>query len=71
MKTVFLIIQIIIAVLLVGAILMQNSKGGLGSAFGGGGEFRSRRGAEQIIFRLTIVLAALFFIISITNLLVK
>jgi protein translocase SecG subunit len=71
MKIILLVIQIITALLLTGIILMQSSKGGLGSAFGGGGEFRSKRGAEQLIFRSTIVLAVIFLIISIINLIVR
>lgn len=65
MRLAFIIFQIIIGIALMGAILMQNSKGGLGSAFGGGGEFRSKRGAEVLIFRATIILSALFLIVSV------
>lgn len=57
--------------MLTGIILLQTSKGGLGSAFGGGGEFRSKRGAEKLIFRSTIVLTVFFLIISVINLIVK
>jgi protein translocase SecG subunit len=71
MKIILPFIQLIIAISLITTILIQNGKGGLGSAFGGGGEFRSRRGAEQIIFKATIVLAILFLIVSIANLLVR
>jgi protein translocase SecG subunit len=71
MQIVLPIIQVIIAIALIFTILIQNSKGGLGSEFGGTGEFRSRRGAEQIVFRSTIVLAAVFLIVTIVNLLVR
>ncbi|OGG01940.1 preprotein translocase subunit SecG [Candidatus Gottesmanbacteria bacterium RBG_16_52_11] len=71
MGMVLLVIQIITALLLVGSILIQSSKGGLGTAFGGGGEFRTKRGAEQMIFRVTIVLAFVFLAVSIANLLVR
>ena len=71
MRQTILIIQIIVSVILVSLILIQNSKGGLGSAFGGGTEFRTKRGAEKIIFRTTIVFTILFLIISIINLLVN
>lgn len=72
MKTVFLLLQIVSALGLVTLILLQSSKGGLGSAFGGGGEFyRTKRGAERIVFVATIVMAVLFLVISIANLLVR
>jgi protein translocase SecG subunit len=71
MKVTLTIIQIIIAISLIGLILIQSSKGGLGSAWGGGGEFRTRRGAEKIVFKATIVAAILFLIISISNIIVK
>ena len=71
MKQVLLVIQIIIGVVLISFILIQNSKGGLGTAFGGGGEFRTKRGAEQVLFKATILLAVFFFIIAIVNLLIK
>jgi preprotein translocase subunit SecG len=67
MKIALTIIQIIIAISLIGLILIQSSKGGLGSAWGGGGEFRTRRGAEKIIFKSTIVVSILFLIVSIIN----
>lgn len=70
MKTALVVLQLIVSIILIGTILMQNAKGGLGSAFGGGGEFRTKRGAELIVFRATIVLAVLFFLLSIANLLV-
>lgn len=71
MQTAFLIIQIILSIALISVILVQSSKGGLGTAFGGGGEFRTKRGAERILFRFTILLALLFFIISVVNLLIR
>lgn len=71
MKLAITIIHIIVTLLLIGLILMQNSKGGLGSAFGGGEGFRTRRGAERIVFVATIVVAILFLITSIINVFVR
>jgi preprotein translocase subunit SecG len=71
MKIALTVIQIVIAIGLIGLILIQSSKGGLGSAWGGGGEFRTRRGAEKIVFKSTIVVAVLFLIVSILNIVVK
>lgn len=71
MKLAITIIHILVTILLIGLILMQNSKGGLGSAFGGGEGFRTRRGAERIVFMATIVVAVLFLITSIINVFVR
>ncbi len=65
------IIHIILAIALIALIQLQSSKGGLGSAFGGGEVYRTRRGAEQVVFRATIVLAFLFLLTSIASLLIR
>jgi len=71
MKILFLIINIILAVLIVIFILIQGKGAGLGSAWGGGGEsFQTRRGMEKGILWLTITFIIIFFIISIVNLFV-
>jgi len=69
MKTFLLIIQLITALSIIGLILLQNSKGGLTSGVGGE-PYRTKRGAEKIIFTATIACGCLFLIISIINLLV-
>jgi protein translocase SecG subunit len=64
-------IQTILGVLLSALILIQQSEGSLGSAFGSdgaGANFRTRRGPELILFRGTIVLAILFVASSLLNL---
>lgn len=56
-------IQIVLATLLIGAVLLQQTGSGLGGAFGGdnfSAGFHTRRGAEKILFNATIVLAVLF-----------
>jgi len=71
MNQTLLIIQIVVAVLLVLAVLLQHRGTSLGGAFGGAGTvYRSRRGAEKILFYLTIILAVLFVIMAIINMLV-
>ncbi len=65
-------IQIILAVLLSVLILIQQSEGSLGAAFGGGGmesTARTRRGPELWIFRGTVIIASLFVASTILNLL--
>jgi len=59
----------VVAVLLVAAILLQQKGVGLGSAFGGSGQiYRSKRGLEKSLFWATIVLAVLFTILALINL---
>ena len=72
MKNVLIFVQIFISILLIVLILSQAKGTGLGSAWGGGSEFyTTRRGMEKIIFTATIILAALFLLLSIANLLLK
>lgn len=62
MKEIGHVAQILFALLLIGAILLQAKGTGLGQAWGGGGEFyRSKRGLEKILFWVTVGLAILFF----------
>jgi len=62
------IIQLASAVGLIIAIILQNRGTGLGSAFGGEGNvYRAKRGMEKTLFRLTIVLAVIFFVTAIIN----
>jgi len=70
MKQVLLVIQLISSIALIGLILLQSSKGGLSGGIGGE-PYRTKRGAEKIVFKLTILMASLFFVISILNLLLK
>lgn len=68
MKNVVLTLQVVIAVFLTAAILLQAKGTGLGSAFGGAGEmYRTKRGFEKLLFTATIVLASLFVLTSLIN----
>ena len=70
MGTFFVIAQIIIAVALGAALMLQVKGGGLGGIFGQADTvYRTRRGVEKILFQLTIVLAILLCVISIITLL--
>ena len=56
-------LQIALSILLVAAVLLQQSGSGLGGAFGGdnfSAGFHTRRGSEKFLFNATIVLAVLF-----------
>ena len=59
------IIQLISAVLMVIAILLQQRGTGLGSAFGGGGNvYRTKRGIEQVLVYITIATSFIFLLTS-------
>lgn len=63
-------IQILLSILLVAAILLQQRGSSLGGAFGGdnfSAAFHKRRGGELFLFRLSIVLAILFVLSAILN----
>lgn len=58
--------QILVAVLLIVAILLQVQGGGLSPVFGGGGEvYRSKRNVEKFLLYGTGVLAVLLAVFSI------
>lgn len=65
-------IQIVLAVILVTAILLQRTGAQIGGAFGGGDNFSSafhtRRGFEKTLFIITIVVAILFALSALLNL---
>jgi len=60
--------QLIVAVALTFAILLQNRGTGLGGTFGGDSAiYRSRRGIERRLWQFTIVLIALFSLFSLAS----
>lgn len=67
-----IVIQIIVAVIIIGLVLLQQRGTGLGSAWGGAGmSYSTKRGAERIVFFLTIIFTILFVLLALTNLFVK
>jgi preprotein translocase subunit SecG len=61
MDTILGIAQIVVGALLILLVLIQPKGVGLGQVFGGEGNvYRTKRGAEKIVFNLTIILAAAF-----------
>ena len=67
MATIINILMITISVLLIGIILIQ-VRGQRGGLFGAAeSSYRTRRGIELILFRLTILLVVLFVVISIVS----
>ncbi len=64
------IIQIVIAIALIGVILLQQQGSGLGAGWGGGGaSYHTRQGLEKLLFRLTILLVVVFVGLSVWALL--
>lgn len=62
---ILVILQLLSAVLLILVILLQQKGSGLGAAFGGGGNiFTTKRGIDAVLFKATIVIALIFFGIS-------
>jgi len=71
MKIYLEIFHIAISILLVLSILSQQRSSGLSSTFGGGGGFYvSKRGAEKVLFNMTIIFAVLYVASSIMYLFV-
>jgi len=59
------IAQIVLAVSLILAILLQVKGGGLGGIFGQADTvYRTKRGVEKTLFQLTIVLVVVFVVVS-------
>lgn len=69
--TILTIINLVTAVLLIIAILLQQKGAGMGAAFGGSGSvYTTRRGLDRTLFQATIVLSVVFFATAIAFLLV-
>ena len=65
-------VQIVLAVAITAAVLLQKNEASLGGAFGGESNIlHTKRGLEKGLFVTTIVLAGLFIISSIIALLIR
>jgi len=65
--------QIILSVILVTAILLQQSAAGLGGALGGsdtGSFHHTRRGFEKFLFYLSLVCAILFALLALLDIII-
>jgi preprotein translocase subunit SecG len=65
MQTVIIVIHLMVVLALVGVVLLQRSDGGA-LGIGGGGGFMTGRGQANALTRATAILAALFFLTSLT-----
>ena len=65
--------QLVLSVVLVTAIILQRTGAQVGGAFGGGDNFSSafhtRRGFEKGLFIITIIIAIIFAVSALANLL--
>ena len=66
MVTYFYLVQIILAITITVLVLIQAKDAGMGNVFGGGdmGVARTRRGVEKTLFNATIVIGAIFLVLS-------
>lgn len=71
MKMFLLVAQIVLSLMIVGAILLQAQGSGISPVLGGGGEhYHTRRGIEKVLFGFTIVGIVLFIVLSLANVMV-
>ena len=68
MNVLFIILTVITAILMIGIVLVQKSKGGgLSSTFGGGNQVLGVRGTNKFLEKTTWTLAALILIFSVCS----
>ncbi len=68
MKITLEVLQIVLSIILIAVILLQSRGTGFGGAFGTqGAMFRTRRGLEEYLFRGTVILAAIFVVVSLIS----
>ena len=69
MQTYLSVAQIVLAVALILAVMLQVRGGGLGGIFGQPDSvYRTKRGVEKTLFQLTIALVVLFITVSLVAL---
>lgn len=66
MASYFLIAQILVSIALIATVLFQLRGGGIGGIFGQADSvYRTRRGIESTLFKLTIILAVLLVVFAV------
>ena len=72
MQTYLNIIQIILGIALIALVLFEVRSSGMGGTFGGRqtSMIRKRRGAELLLFQLTVGTSVLFFLVAVANVLI-
>jgi preprotein translocase subunit SecG len=65
LPTYFLVAQILVSIALIASVLFQLRGGGIGGIFGQADSvYRTRRGIESTLFKLTIILAVLLVVLA-------
>ena len=65
LPTYFLVAQILVAVALIATVLFQLRGGGIGGIFGQADSvYRTRRGIESTLFKLTIILVVVLVVLA-------
>jgi protein translocase SecG subunit len=66
--TIIAYIQAVLAILLLVTILIQHRAAGLSATFGGNDSaYVQRRGAELFLYRFTIIISIVFFVLTIAD----
>jgi preprotein translocase subunit SecG len=66
LPTYFLVAQILISIALIATVLFQLRGGGIGGIFGQADSvYRTRRGIESTLFKLTIILAVVLVVFAV------
>ena len=65
--------MIITSIALIASVILQSKGAGLGGLTGGdsGSIFTARRGIEKTLFRITIILSVIFFILAVTTVIIS
>jgi len=68
----FLIAEIVLGIALVILVVLQSKGTGMGSTFGGDmGFYGTKRGAEKMLFVLTIIVATLFLLSALVGVIIS
>ncbi len=71
-ETIFNIIQLVLAIVLILVVLLQQKGTGLSGVFGGSGNiYSTKRGLDKILHYITIAATTIFFIISLVRLVIQ
>ncbi len=65
--------QIILSIILIASVILQQTGAGVGGAMGGGDDsiHYTRRGAEKVLFYVTIIVGTLFVLSSIFTIIIR
>lgn len=68
MRSALIVLQLVVSVLFVLSVLVQSKSSGLSGALGGqmGAIQSTKRGAEKIVYRASLILGLLFILLSLT-----